>query len=533
MWNILWLLIFLLIKLTKQKLKNGVYNILLNNKYYLNYENNNLQISFSKKFEEKSNFRIKKLATNHFYIIEHVKTNLKLTLSSWNLKLSNDEDNKANWKFIESDGKYYIQSRMKCNIRFKSQNLICDNISLKYATQFNLIKIYEEVNNNKHDINLIEREPIDILIKYIDLSDPKLKRKGISQIKKDENNKELKYSIRSILKNIPWVRKIYILMPNKKVQFFKEYNLINDKIVYVNDKEFLGYDSSNSHAFQFRYWKMKYFNISKNFIVMDDDYFIGKPLKKSDFFYVENDKVIPSIIAQNYIEVTQSSSKEKHNYYKMRAKNSKEQSSSFFEYSVFTTYLFIMKLLKKKNLTVPRFTHNAIPCNLKDLKEIYYIVKRSKYKFSTLDSLKRHIESLQFQTFYMSFTFNKYNRKVHILSHKYIDNDRTITGNYNVSLFCINRGQKKYSDLSFKKSRIVMEKLFPEPTKYELINYSELPSVGYDIISQMEKKRVKCLNNIKNNKKMKKKLESIKKQSKLLLFFIILVIFKLLNLIFN
>ena len=184
-------------------------------------------------------------------------------------------------------------------------------------------------------------------------------------------------------------------------------------------------------------------------------------------------------------------------------------------------------------MTVPRFTHNAIPCNLKDLKEIYYIIKRSKYKFSTLDSLKRHIESLQFQTFYMSFTFNKYNRKVHILSHKYIDNDRTITGNYNVSLFCINRGQKKYSDLSFKKSRIVMEKLFPEPTKYELINYSELPSVGYDIISQMEKKRVKCLNNIKNNKKMKKKLESIKKQSKLLLFFIILVIFKLLNLIFN
>lgn len=530
MWNILWILKFLLIKLTKQKLKNGVYNIILNNKYYLNYENNNLQISFSKKFEEKSNFRIKKLATNHFYIIEHVKTKLKLALSSLNLKLSNDEDNKANWKFIESDGKYFIQSRKKCYIRFKSQKLICDNISLKYATQFNLIKIYEEVNNNKYDINLIEREPIDILIKYIDLSDPKLKRKGIPQIEKDENNKELKYSIRSILKNIPWVRKIYILMPNKKVLFFKEYNLINDKIVYVNDKEFLGYDSANSCAFQFRFWKMKYFNISKNFIVMDDDYFIGKPLKKSDFFYVENGKVVPSIIAQKYIEVTQSSSKEKHNYYKIRSKKSKEQSYSFFVYSVYTTYLFIMKLLKKKNLTIPRFTHNAIPCNLKDLKEIYYLVKRSKYKFSTLDSLKRHIESLQFQTFYMSFTFNKYNRKVHTLSYKYIDNDRTITGNYNVSLFCINRGQKKYSNLSFKKSRIVMEKLFPEPTKYELINYSELPSVGYDIISQIEKKRVKCLNNIKNNKKMKKQLESLKKQSKLLLFFIILVILKLLNL---
>ena len=190
-------------------------------------------------------------------MIEHVKTNLKLALSSSNLEMLKNEDNKSKWNFIESNGKYYIQNRKKCYIRFKAQKLICDNISLKYATQFNLIKVYEEVNNNKYDINLIEREPIDVLIKYIDLSDPNLKRKGIPQIKKDEDNKELKYSIRSILKNIPWVRKIYILMPNKKVQFFKDYNLINDKIVYVNDKEFLGYDSSNSHAFQFRFWKMQ------------------------------------------------------------------------------------------------------------------------------------------------------------------------------------------------------------------------------------------------------------------------------------
>jgi hypothetical protein len=36
---------------------------------------------------------------------------------------------------------------------------------------------------------------------------------------------------------------------------------------------------------------MKRFNISQNFIVMDDDYFIGKQLNKSDFFYVENEKL--------------------------------------------------------------------------------------------------------------------------------------------------------------------------------------------------------------------------------------------------
>ena len=56
-----------------------------------------------------------------------------------------------------------------------------------------------------------------MLIKYIDLKDPNLKRNKIKQIKKDEDNDELKYCLRSILKNIPWVRKIFIVMPNNNV----------------------------------------------------------------------------------------------------------------------------------------------------------------------------------------------------------------------------------------------------------------------------------------------------------------------------
>ena len=528
MFQILWPLFYLLAKSTKQKINDGVYNIILNKNNYLNYNNNILQISSSHKFEDKSNFRIKQISNNSFFI-QHVKTRLKITLTSSNLKLIKNEENEAEWNFIESDGKYYIQNTKKCYIRYKLKKLICDNISLKYATKFDLIKIYEEVNNSKNDIELIEREPIDVLIKYIDLSDPTLKREGIPQIKKDENNMELKYSMRSILKNIPWVRKIYILMPNKKVKFLKEYISINDKIVYVNDKEFLGYDSSNIYAFLFRYWKMIYFNISENFIIMDDDYFIGKPLKKTDFFYVENGKVIPSIIAKKFKEETLFSSKSKHKFYKLESKKKKEQTTSFFMYSLYTTYLFLIKLLKK-NLIVPYFTHNAIPCNLKDLKEIYDIVYRSKYKFSTLDSLKRNFKSLQFQAFYMSYTFNKYNKKVHPIPYKYIDNNNSLIENYTVSLFCINTGNEDYSNLSFKKTRIIMENLFPEPTKYELLNHSEFPSVAFDIISEMEKKIIKNNKRNKNLNKgeMKCDLEILKKQLKLLQILIILIIFKLL-----
>ena len=184
-------------------------------------------------------------------------------------------------------------------------------------------------------MEILNNEPIDILIKYIDLRDPDLKRNGIHQIAKDYDNEELRYSLRSILFNIPWIRKIFILMPNKKVRYIKNYTLINKKIVYVNDKDFLGYDSSNCNAFLFRYWKMKKFNIYDNFIIMDDDYFIGKKLKKSDFFYVENGKVVPSIVSSNFLKIEKKLVQQDCELYEKKLKEKKEeQGQAEWNYSV-------------------------------------------------------------------------------------------------------------------------------------------------------------------------------------------------------
>ena len=136
------------------------------------------------------------------------------------------------------------------------------------------------------------------------------------QIDKDYDNEELRYSIRSILSNIPWIRKIFILMPNEKVRYLKDYNSIKEKIIYVKDKDLLGYDSSNPHAFQYRYWKMKNFNISENIVVMDDDYFIGKKLKKSDFFYVDNGKAYPFIVTSQFLKLDKKYISDKFKIYK-------------------------------------------------------------------------------------------------------------------------------------------------------------------------------------------------------------------------
>ena len=64
---------------------------------------------------------------------------------------------------------------------------------IKEAIKFSLIKVYESINHSEDDLKLIQKEPIDVLIKYIDLSDPTLVREGIPQIKKAQDNEELKY----------------------------------------------------------------------------------------------------------------------------------------------------------------------------------------------------------------------------------------------------------------------------------------------------------------------------------------------------
>ena len=133
-------------------------------------------------------------------------------------------------------------------------------------------------------MKFIDEEPVDVVIKYIDLSDKTLNRTGIHQVWKDEDHEELRYSVRSIFENIPWFRKIFIVMPNDKVRYFKSPEEIKDRIVYVKDKDVVGFETANNPGFLYRLWNMTKFNISENIIIMDDDYFIGKPIKKSDFF---------------------------------------------------------------------------------------------------------------------------------------------------------------------------------------------------------------------------------------------------------
>jgi len=503
------IIILLYLFLTNQNLvNNGVYNILFKNSYIYYYKG---KILLSNEFKYPNTFiRIRKISGNFnetlFSIQEIDKRYILSYLDSQEIIFNKKKNTIKLWNFIKiNENNYIIKNSNNCYIVFKKEKFICDNIPIEQASQFNIIKIFKEVGdiNNIFIRQLIENEPIDILIKYIDLKDQNLKRNGIHQIEKDYDNEELRYAIRSILMNIPWIRKIFILMPNEKVRFFKEYKLIKDKIIYVNDKDFLGYDSSNCNAFLFRYWKMKKFGISDNVIVMDDDCFIGSKLEKSDFFYVKNGKVVPSIITSHFIKLDKKIIESNCDIYRKKAQNSKEeQNDDIFNYSKFLTFNFVLNFFNKTyedNIYLPKFTHNAIPVNLNDVKEIYDLVYHSKYRNTTLESLFRHYEYLQFQIFLVSYTFIKYNKKIKDISYKFIKINNTLSSNFKASLFCINKGPGNYSSLKLLEAKMVMEYLFPTPSPYEIIDYSAI-NLSYNIAYIMDEKLRIYENEIKNSK---------------------------------
>ena len=297
------------------KIQEAVYNIMYNNLYF-SYENKNITVTNDTREEINSNFRIKQSSETlytQYYVLEHINTNLNLLLSPNNnlhieLNFTNITDSSeeySEWSFIETtDNKYNIQNKNKCFIKVTNNtNVTCENISSEFASQFKLVKLYDEVTENETNSEIIENEPIDIVVKYIDLTDTNVSIRGMPRYRPEFDMEEIRYCIRSIIQNIPWIRKIFILMPHKKVKYFKDYNLIKDRIIYILDKDFLGYDNYNWLPSKFRYWQLKNYGISENFIAMDYNYYIRRPLKKSDFFYIENDKVVPAIITSRFIEL--------------------------------------------------------------------------------------------------------------------------------------------------------------------------------------------------------------------------------------
>ena len=434
---------------------------------------------------------------------------------TWNIQLYESDDNINNNKFL-------IQNKYNLNfLEIKEINetysvLNCESKNTEKSQNKNsvfiFIKIFEICKIKPEHLEIIENEPIDIVIKYIDLTDKNLVREGIKQVKKDEDNEELKFSVRSIFKYVPWVRKIFIIMPNEKVRFFKPYEEIKDKFVYVKDKDLIGFDTSNSAIFQFNLFRLKNYGLSENFIYMDDDYFFGKSLKKTDFFYYDEElkKVVPFIITNDLKEIDYNETIREYNQLFEMRKSLDPHKYMGWRLSILASEKLLFENYNIRPMITTFFTHVAIPVNIHDIEECYdLILRRYKYIEETLYSIERHILILQSEHLFVLYGLNVKKRKVHFIWFNFITINYVKDEYLHAPLYVINNnGDDHYTEEDFKKAKAVLENRYPERIQYELP--FDIPKEKDEIKINEENKTV----NEEQNKTYKEE-DDIKKDEKI------------------
>ena len=435
-----------------------------------------------------------KTDNDNYYFIEEIESNRKLGLNNngkdiliYDEKKVDNKD-KLIWKLIPSNKKnanrntFYIQN--KYNSLYlgtnspisKSTHQIKINCSFKNLNNnniFKLLKMFEEnvPNNNSEALN---NEKIDIIINY---NNKNTNTKDVSS-NKYEDKDELKYVLRSILKNIPWINKIFILLYNDNIFFMKEKEDINEKIIYVKIIDLLGFESNSNSVINFNLKKMEKFGLNENFLYMNDNYYIGKPINKSYFFTEENSKILPLLISNKFNEIYYN---ELDNDYKRLASRKRIiniDSSEGIKFSKVSSLKILFESFFNPNkftsLIIPGYNMNTIPLNLNEINAIYDIVKE-KYKFynDALFSIDNNINSLDFFTLILSYMKNVKNRKVTIIPYnQYYLNDfnKKLLNNDNIfPLFSIHHQKnKKYSSEDYNIEKKKLNTLFQKPCKYEI-----------------------------------------------------------------
>ena len=486
---------------SKEKLESPKFNTIyridsLINGFPLTIENNQLKFTY-KKIGKEQNFRI--VSTNSsLYIIESKPFNKRIGINNkdevvlldknniseileviyWNIININNKEyliqNNYSKKFIEFEEIDMNNMYPKCSKNFSE---ITNNNTIKIndipdSFKFSFFKLCEEVKLKPEHIEFINKEPIDVVIKYIDLTDTNLNRESMKQNKKDIDNEELRYSVRSILTYIPWIRKIFILMPNEKVKYFKPIDKISDKFVYVKDKDLVGFDSSDSHIFQFSLFNMTKFGLSENFILMNDDFFFGKSINKSQFFYYDEEqkKVLPSLITDEFSEVLRGETLREYNRIFRRTFNIKPNTYSGWNLQQLSSFKFLIEQYEG-SLINASISHSAMPLNVNDIKEIYELVK-NKYQHpnEALYSKTRSILGLETNFLFNAYNLNIKKRKVNSIPSACYDLGEIDIKKLDIQMFVINTsGEKVYTQNDYENEKKILEKKFNKPSQYEII----------------------------------------------------------------
>ena len=138
------------------------------------------------------------------------------------------------------------------------------------------------------------RFPIDVVYTWVDGNDPEWARKRsqftgepvhseANALSRFVNRDELRYSLRSLYANAPWINRVFIVTDGQHPDWLRA----GDGVEVIDHREIFP-DSSvlpvfNSHAIEANIHRIP--ALSEHFLYFNDDMFLGRPVPPSKFFF--------------------------------------------------------------------------------------------------------------------------------------------------------------------------------------------------------------------------------------------------------
>lgn len=268
------------------------------------------------------------------------------------------------------------------------------------------------------------------------------------------NNDELKYSLRSAEKNVPWIRRIYIVTDNQYPEWLQKGH---PKIRVIDHSEILPDEALpcfNSSVIEYFLYKIP--DLTENFLFANDDMFFNKPLS-SDYFF--DKKRIPFVrLKRKFLGKW---------HYRLKGLFRKRHGQ--YISMVLDGAAFVEKKFGKYYSGVPHHNVDAY------VKSDYRNAVEQVFKGQVKKSLSSHVRTYgdlhrSAFSFYalaigrgcLKYVGRKESSRIQVHRHNfqhYIDK-------YQPDLFCLNDSQR-VKDEDREKIKPFLEKLFPEKASFE------------------------------------------------------------------
>lgn len=307
---------------------------------------------------------------------------------------------------------------------------------------------------------------IDLVYLWVDGSDPKWMEKKI-QFTSDKadnsevnsksryiNNDELRYSLRSVEKYVPWVRKIFIVTDDQHPEWLR---LDHPKIQMIDHKEILPEETLpcfNSSVIEYYLYRIP--GLAEHFLFANDDMFFQKKLLPGYFFDEEGIPYVrlkKKFLGKRHYRLKRLYRKRLGQYITMVLEGAALIEKQFGQFYSGIPHHNVDAYVKTDyRYAVEHIFEEQVKSSLQSHIRKYGDIHRSAFSYYALAAGKGHLK----------YVGRKESSRIQVHKHNY----RNFLNKYQPNLFCLNDSQR-VKDKDREKIRPFLEELFPEKSSFE------------------------------------------------------------------